>query len=362
MIRINSFIYLFIICIACSCGRSKDNKPTGETHVSFTGKKSKYKFDFYRNINYNLKQLQQVDFDLGQLIEIKAFGDQLVGLDYKASKLFFFNSKLDTAFTFGTAGDGPNENNGIMSYEYADKKLTLYDFGHRSLKKYQFNSNNKDSLLYNYRFVNGTLIYRAIHLSENTYMYTNPLDKVSDLLFQVIDSTENKSLFKQSIYGLIGLKNPIKFPEMALDGNFLSNPNSKFIVYSCSYAGTFLSFQRSDPKKISFNKTIDKTPVPIAAYKTIAPGTSHLEISPSTTFFPSSALSKNNLYLLNKITDDNSYVVDYYDLAQSGKYQGSFYIPKLDDGQEATSIAVIGQSIYVLYEDLALVKYSMIKV
>jgi hypothetical protein len=179
------------------------------------------------------------------------------------------------------------------------------------------------------------------------------------MAFVLFDAATDNVTATYSLNQLLNITKKEDYPGMAYDGNFITDNNSQYIIYYCSFAGIFFCFDKATGSFMYTAKTVDRTPAPKAAYVPITPKHKSLEISPNIMFFPSACMQGDKLYLLNTINEPRDYVADIYDLKSNGAYQESFFIPLGKGKATPAGLVPDGKLFYILYRDQSIVKYAI---
>jgi|GEM_PF-5775039 len=328
---------------------------SGAVAVKLRGGASGYNWDFKRNISRQLKLHQRKELDDLNLISLGMKGNTLMGLNWRASKIYFLNDSLDVSSSWGAKGKEPGENENILSYQCSGNDLYLYDFEQKALKKYGLQKSGYGLESY-FDLKQQYAVYDACHLSGNKYLYLNPSDSAKGFDFIVMDS--GRTLNRLPVLPAANLNSSIAYPQMVYDGDFVSSDDSRYTAYYCRFAGVFFWFDKQDLSRFSTASTIDHTPPPVAHNVEIAPKTFKLEVRPNIEFFTSAAIQGNGLYLLNAINLKHEFILDVYDLSQQGRYDHSIYVPS-SSNVHPLSIVVRDAWCYILYSNQSIARFSI---
>lgn len=315
-----------------------------------------YKYDFIRVFRHRLRFIKNYKTEEKNLIYLQKDSNLIVGLNYKESKLIFYDKDIVPKWTFGNKETNPfRQIAGIMYFEFKGDNVTLFDFQQQALKTFK----KKGALISSYQIQSDSKIYRIAGISDTDFLYTDFSDSVKDLKFVDYNISSKRSVPKYTLKPFFHNKS-IDYAGMVFDGRFVFENNSKYLVFYCSFTGLFTVFDKNTGKLLFTTKTVDQTPYPKAAYNAIAPGYRSLDIKPNIIFFNDGCIENNKFYLLNSVTKENYFVVDKYNLDKNGKYEDSLIIPNMKKGGKPVSVRLINKFIYVLYENRSITLFKIV--
>ncbi|NLU90889.1 hypothetical protein HGH90_03010 [Chitinophaga sp. Ak27] len=344
-----------VILLLSACSNYDNNASyRGTVHVKFKSEKYNYSWDFTRDYTDTLIVSKRKIFSEGNTSSVKYLNNDTLSVqDYRNGKICFLDSSLNTILTF-SGGTHAKE---IMNYDYTVGNLRVYDFTTRTPKVFKLEnaSTQSFSLLRSYNIPDNSGVYRVGFLQGNNIIYAYPNRQFSDLSF-IVRTDKDSTNDILGLTQLLGSNKKINAPEMSFDGDFVTHPTSKYMVYACKFGGYYFVFDTNTGQYKYFAQTIDKTPAPVASYIKITPDVKHLENQPNIMFFPGAAVYNNMLFILNNISEHKDNSIDMYNLDSKGAYAGSVSLPNAD-GHRPISIAVTGNEIAALYESNILVTY-----
>lgn len=348
----------FLFLAGCH-SRQPSNYDTlrGKIAVQYTDERSSYHWNFTRTVTKKLTRLAETAYDDGRLLNLQINQHTLTALNYKESKFALFDTTL-------APQQAPTRqlnnlvvgNRGLLFFDHYYDSLFIYNFNRRLLIRYHLAGRQQ---VYNRQLFDSAGIYRMGRLTGDKYLYTKPRDSMMDMHFVRYDAAAGKIDTAYSFNDLMPRHQKTEYPAMAYDGHFVSHPQSRFLVYYCSFAGVFFAFHKQDGTFAFQTSTIDQTPAPKAAYVAITPVNKSLEITPNIMFFTSACIFRNDLYLLNGINKEGDYAVDIYDLDNKGAYRETIFVPRSGGSEGPLSIAAQENRLFVLYKDQTIIKYAI---
>ncbi len=352
----NQLIFLLILCtLFSSCEKTSEKSQESIYTKTYKKQTENFNYDFTRKMIGNLKvQFQQESVIKG--FRLKWYNDQLwMGNNLKLIK---YDSTLNNYVAFGKQGGGPDENQNITYFTVSNDSYSIFDFEKQRVATYTF----QDSLLNYRKFNDGKtpfIDYFGIQETKNEYllMYEeSSQSKGYDYKFTITNDSGIR-IKDFSLKNLLKINN-VEDLELALEGEFITS-HPKFTVFYFFKVGKFIIYD-GVAREVKIYDTIDKTPIPETVKVALKDGGFNIQTKPPHIIFSSASVGKKHLYLLSTLSEKKYKMIDIYQL-DTGKYIGSIRLPDLDDGQGAELIQVIPneKKLYVQYEDLALVNYTI---
>lgn len=351
---LNIIIFIFIWNTSCQTSQKEKFSTVskkGNISVNLKGEKSGYKWKFERNVSYQLKIENYINSNDFKLVNIESIDSGIVGLDWKNSRILFYDSSLNLNSFWPSISPNSQLLKNIQYYDNYDSILFVYDFASQSINNFSIKKND-EKLLSTTKLLTKTPVFKLCQFKKDTLLYIKSSDTEFKFYYSNIVSKKQLDSF--------ALNNTPPFPQLVLDGSFLKDYDSKYLVYYCYYTGLYMLFDTNIISSPLILRTIDQTPVPIAFNREISAGIYKLDIKPNIKYFQSASLYKNYLYILNNINEEHEYIIDVYDLI-SKKYSYSTYLPVFKKSIPI-SITVLGESCFILYRNGIILKTSLIKI
>ncbi|MDR6782829.1 hypothetical protein ABIE26_000684 [Pedobacter africanus] len=233
---------------------------------------------------------------------------------------------------------------GITSYTFASSNIVLLDG--KSRMGYKFSNDLKNV---SRKEIDSQYFYQSKAITPNSFIISS----------EMMDHGNKRKVLKKVSWD--GKKISEFIPEKQIDGIFCTDgffnydDNTKQLIYVYYYRGQFIRLDSNLNAKY-FAKTIDTVTHADLSLKKVNNVTTHLKpprqvnkkvAQGNNLVFIQSALKADN----EKDSDfDNSIVIDVYGL-QEGKYEYSFYLPKIER-KRLTDIAIFKNTIAVIYQDI----------
>jgi hypothetical protein len=351
----NQLVVLVILLFFVSCIKDNEEKQRSIHKETFKKQTKNFNYDFDREIIANLEVIYQGESPI-KSFWLKWYDNYLWAGDN--TKLIRYDSTLSSFKSYGRKGGGPEENLNIAYFSATKSNYIIFDLDKQRIATYSLN----DSLLHYQRFNNGTtpfVDYFGLQRSNNEYLLIyEETGKSAEYDYKLtIKDTLGNTIKDYSLKNLLKI-NDIKDLELALEGEFITNhPN--LIVFYFFKVGKFIVYD-SKSKEIKIYDTIDKTPIPKTVKIAQGNGGFAIKTEPEYIIFSCGAVSERYLYLLSSLNKKKSKTIDIYQL-DNGQYIGSIKLPNLQDTQrpELIEVSPDGKDLYVQYENLTLVKYSI---
>lgn len=297
----------------------------------------------------------------GKAFLIDNTSDSILIIDNTINQVFLFDDDLNLINGYLKQGDGPGEHVGVKRFFFTSG-FSYSTFDH-SQQLFRIFDRNDSVLVFN-KFDGDIWVDDMVQINDSIYLF--PENFQDEYSFVVKNLINNEILFKYNVLDLLsGVVSDDALKQLPYDKNlifegYFSKGDGDEIVYTSNKTGLFFVFNSSG-KFLYTKRTIDKLPLPKFGKKEIAPGYFLHEVVPDFRGNKSRAINENFVFILSNILLPSYYgrrPIDIYSV-NSGEYLFSFFVPNLNDGQESVEIAVIGNLLYVLYENSTIVKYEL---
>ncbi|MCE7056691.1 hypothetical protein LZF95_18545 [Algoriphagus sp. AGSA1] len=354
MNKINVHIIAFFVSLLFSCSGDKRNET--DRIIQNLGEEIKNRV-FHENI---ITRIGDFAYD-GKAFLISASKDSIWLVDNYLNKVIVLDSTLSFLNDFINKGEGPNEHVGLKRVFFeSNNEYSTFDFSQQLFRKFD----SSDSLLLFNKFDGDNWVNDMVQLTVDTYLFAEASD--DQYRFLVKNFVRDSVIREYQIVDLLDSflsdreLQSIPYDKNLIFEGYFSAGSGNYVVYTCNKAGYAFVFDKTGGFVNAF-QTIDKLPIPSFVKKEISPGYLVHEVSPDLRGNFSRAISNGKVYVLSNVLEPSyggERPIDVYS-ASNGKYQYSFLVPNLEDGQGSNEITVFGGSLFLLYENSTVVKYSL---
>lgn len=297
------------------------------------------------------KQLQkQFEFEIerGDFLKWKYYEDNIYILEPTEQKIQVFDSNGRLISSFGSEGRGPGENVNLQNFDVSKDGVFLFDQGISTIRNLNHAGKVCSSTKPSDRF------WSAEYLLNGNFMLW--CEKKDDVYFKSFNKVTSKIDKTYNLREVLKLDEDQKNISVVYEGAFFRNDLGN-VTWVCSKAGLFIMFDPDGSFKY-FAKTIDGTPAPKVTTKVLGEFTIYQRERESS-FNCSQCMDDSYLYILSMLRFKNAKnpVIDLYNIS-TGTYVESFEIPN-DDDFLAKAILIKGRSIFVLYQNMKVIKYTI---
>jgi hypothetical protein len=278
-------------------------------------------------------------------------------LDNSNQKFYVYDENVNMVSKFGEKGDAPWEGRDIVFFEVSDSNIYIIDYGKMSIKSCSIPIKNTVINYYKSKdnFWSGSKLNNDLYL----LLFESHENNDGNFFFNVIDISSKRQLSSLSFKTIVKTDDKQQYLNVAYEGYFYKNSGSD-VFYVCSKAGLFLHFN-SDGEFLYAAQTIDKSPAPTIRTKTNGNFTFYIK-EPDYSINYSVSIDNHYLYILSLIRfiKSDQLVIDLYRIID-GKYEGSIEIPNFNEQLPIKILKISNNGFMVLYEDMALIKYKLLK-
>ncbi len=310
---------------------------------------NKGNFPDSRQYRYLLKKGGSFKYPGSMIGPWQHFGDNLYVHDQVDQVTYKLSSEGLFLDTLGRKGTAPWQNQQVTQMHVTHSGICYLDNGLMTAKEL-----NHTGIPLFYK-KNAELFWDGVHLQDKSWLILN--DESRSFGFYLWNSENGNVGPLQRLDSLYDTRTKENL-HIAFEGEMVQGRDYHF--YVCSRAGLFLVFN-ADGEFHMQGHTIDLTEPPKIVERSYN-NLTMFERQPDEMVNYSATSDGTNLYILSTVAFEQTdrLSIDQYD--PEGRYLGSMHVPNHRDSFPVSITFGTDSSIWVLYEDLYIVRYELIEV